>query len=111
MLESTAYFFKALSEPLRIRIINILLHHDSVCVCDLVTLFDLQQGTVSRHLSYLKKANIVESQSKGTWRYYTLNHTLLAQKSALFSALKSDFEQQLTLQQDLKTFNQSVCGA
>ena len=67
-----AQFFKALSEPLRLRIMALLLEYNEVCVCDLVSVLNVPQGTVSRHLSYLKKSNLVESVTKGTWRYYRL---------------------------------------
>ncbi|WP_130537612.1 ArsR/SmtB family transcription factor [Thiomicrorhabdus indica] len=72
-LETYAQFHKALAEPVRLRVLALLGTRDSLCVCDLVTVLELSQSTVSRHLSYLKNQGIVDSWREGTWIHYTLN--------------------------------------
>lgn len=43
-----------------------------LCVCDLMAVLDLPQSTVSRHLAYLRNADLVNDQRKGVWMYYRL---------------------------------------
>ena len=66
-----APLFRAFSDPLRLRILN-LLQQRELCVCDLVDVLSVPQPTVSRHLSYLRKAGLIEVRRTGSWNYYTL---------------------------------------
>jgi len=67
-----ALFYKALSEPVRLRIVHLLIQRDELCVCDIITMLSLPQSVVSRHLAYLKRADIVTSRRQGNWQYYAL---------------------------------------
>lgn len=71
-LEQYALFHKALAEPVRLRVLALLNEKESLCVCDLVSVLDLSQSTVSRHLSYLKNQGIVHSWREGNWIHYDL---------------------------------------
>lgn len=71
-LNDLSQLFKALSEPVRLRIVNLLLQRDSLCVCDLVEVLQVGQSTVSRHLAYLKNAGMVTSYREGTWMNYKI---------------------------------------
>lgn len=71
-LETYCQFFKALSEPVRIRILHLLMQRDSLCVCELVDILEAGQSTVSRHLAYLKNAHIIDSFRQGAWMHYQL---------------------------------------
>lgn len=62
---------KALSDPIRLRIIN-LLYQQELCVCEIVDALSLPQSTVSRHLTVLKNAEIVEDKKQGQWVFYNL---------------------------------------
>jgi ArsR family transcriptional regulator len=64
--------FRALSDSTRLRILN-LLRGGELCVCDLVAVLDLPQPTVSRHLSYLRRAGLVLARKEGLWHYYRLS--------------------------------------
>jgi ArsR family transcriptional regulator len=64
-------FFKALSEPVRLRLINLLLTGER-CVCELMEVLDMPQSSVSRHLAVLKNAGIVCDRRQGVWKYYRL---------------------------------------
>ncbi len=70
-MESTTQIFKALSEPIRLRIMNLLLHGER-CVCDLMEVLAMPQSTVSRHLAYMKNAGLVKGRRQGIWMYYRL---------------------------------------
>jgi ArsR family transcriptional regulator len=70
--EKAARFFKALSDPTRVAIVNRLAGAEEVCVCDLNSAFDLSQPTISHHLKVLRQTGLVESSRRGTWAYYRL---------------------------------------
>ena len=61
---------KALSDPNRLRILN-LLEGKTLCVCDLEDILQLNQSNLSRHLAKLKQAGLVSSQKKGLFMHYT----------------------------------------
>lgn len=61
--------FKGLSDPTRLRILN-LLNAGELCVCDLMAVLDIPQSTVSRHLAYLRNAGWVKGRRNGKWMYY-----------------------------------------
>ncbi len=63
--------FAAFSDPTRLRILH-LLRDGEMCVGDLVTILDLPQPTISRHLAYLRRAALVETRKSGLWTYYSL---------------------------------------
>jgi ArsR family transcriptional regulator, arsenate/arsenite/antimonite-responsive transcriptional repressor len=64
--------FKALADPTRVAIVNVLSAADEVCVCNLTETFELSQPTISHHLKILREAGLVESSRRGTWAYYRL---------------------------------------
>ena len=69
--ERMAAIAKALGDPVRLQLVDVLRKHaGTVCVCELVPLFDLSQPTVSHHLKVLRDAGIVGSERRGLWAYY-----------------------------------------
>jgi ArsR family transcriptional regulator len=74
--------FAAFSDPKRLRILH-LLRDGELCVGDLVTILDLPQSTISRHLAYLRRSALVVTRKSGLWMYYSL------------SAAKSEFHRKL----------------
>ena len=63
--------FKTLSDPTRLRILN-LLAEEEVCVCDLHDTLGVDQPKVSRHLARLREAGLVDVQRDGKWMHYRL---------------------------------------
>ena len=63
--------FRALSDPTRLRILNLLLQGE-LCVCDIVNTLKVAQPFASRHLAYLKQAGLVDARREGLWMYYKL---------------------------------------
>jgi ArsR family transcriptional regulator len=62
---------KALGDPVRLQLVDVLRKHaGTVCVCELVPLFDISQPTLSHHLKKLREAGIVDSERRGLWAYY-----------------------------------------
>lgn len=63
---------KALGDETRIRIL-LALQDGELCVCQLVELLGLAPSTVSKHLSILRSARLVESRKDGRWTHYQLS--------------------------------------
>jgi ArsR family transcriptional regulator, arsenate/arsenite/antimonite-responsive transcriptional repressor len=81
--EVTARLFKALADPHRIKIINLLATSpEPVCVCEFTGPLGLSQPTVSHHLKKLVQARLLEREQRGTWAYYSLNRDTLGQLAA-----------------------------
>ncbi|MEH1956804.1 ArsR/SmtB family transcription factor [Nostoc sp.] len=64
--------FHALSDPLRISVLE-LLRQQELCVCDLCEALGVSQSKLSFHLKTLKEAGLVNSRQEGRWIYYRLN--------------------------------------
>jgi ArsR family transcriptional regulator len=71
---TTAHLFKALADPHRVRIVNLLATSGgAVCGCDLEEPLRLSQATVSFHLKKLRDAGLLDREKRGVWAYYSLN--------------------------------------
>jgi ArsR family transcriptional regulator len=73
---STAERVRAVAEPLRWRILE-LLGDEELCVCHLVDLLDTPQSLVSHHLKVLRDAGLVETERFRYWTYYRLRPGVL----------------------------------
>ena len=62
---------KALADESRIRILGALRGRE-LCVCQLIELLGLAPSTVSKHLSILKNAHLVDGRKQSRWMYYRL---------------------------------------
>jgi ArsR family transcriptional regulator len=64
---------KALAEPLRVRILDVLRRSpDDVCQCELLPLFDIPQSTLSHHVNKLVDAGLVQVERRHRWAYYSV---------------------------------------
>jgi ArsR family transcriptional regulator len=82
-----AQVFKALGDPVRLRLVSLIGAHQGgqVCVCELTTAFDLTQPTISHHLRVLREAGILDCERRGTWVYYWLVPAVLERVAAVLS--------------------------
>ena len=88
--EATADVFRALADPARVRIVNLLAtSEEPVCVCNLVEPLGLAQPTVSHHLKKLTDAGLLEREQRGKWAYFRLVPGALADLAAALSAAGS----------------------
>ena len=69
--DTTKLKFRAFADPTRLRILH-LLHDHELCVGDLTQIINVPQPTASRHLAYLRKAQLVVTRKEGLWIYYSL---------------------------------------
>ena len=70
-MRTTARLFAALSDETRLRLL-MALRRGELCVCQLVALLELAPSTISKHLSILRDAGLVEARKDGRWVHYRL---------------------------------------
>lgn len=70
--EENAKIFKALSDPSRLKIIDILSCGER-CACDILKYFGFTQPTLSHHMKVLSDCGFIEVRKEGLWNYYSLN--------------------------------------
>jgi ArsR family transcriptional regulator, arsenate/arsenite/antimonite-responsive transcriptional repressor len=82
--EATATLFRALADPARVKIVNLLARTDGpVCVCEFTPAVALSQPTVSHHLKKLTDAGLLEREQRGKWAYYSLSGEALERLASL----------------------------
>lgn len=73
-ITAMARFFKALSDPTRLRIVRLMAFNaEELCVCELVDSMEEAQYHISRHLRELRDAGLLATERDGRWIYYSLN--------------------------------------
>lgn len=70
--EEYAAVAKALSDPKRVKILD-MLSCGAMCACDILEHFDFTQPTLSHHIKVLSQAGLVIVEKKGTWHNYSIN--------------------------------------
>ncbi|MBJ3812964.1 ArsR/SmtB family transcription factor [Streptomyces flavofungini] len=85
--ERAAQMFKALGDPVRLRLFSLVASHEGgeACVCDISDV-GVSQPTVSHHLKKLKEAGLLTSERRGTWVYYRVAPSVLAAMGRLLTA-------------------------
>jgi ArsR family transcriptional regulator len=87
--EATAALFGALSDPARVKIVNLLATTgDAVCVCELVEPLGLSQPTVSHHLKKLTDAGLLDREQAGKWAHFTINAEAMARVAVVADVTK-----------------------
>jgi ArsR family transcriptional regulator len=72
--DSTAALFKALADPARVKIVNLLASSGApVCACEFEPALGLSQPTVSHHLKKLTAAGLLDREQGGKWAYFSIN--------------------------------------
>ena len=84
--ERAAELFHALSDPIRVEVVSLLLDGER-CVCDLMDDLEMQQSRLSWHLKSLVEAGIISGRREGRWNYYSLNREALSEAGALLESL------------------------
>jgi ArsR family transcriptional regulator, arsenate/arsenite/antimonite-responsive transcriptional repressor len=86
--EATAELFRALGDPARVRIVNLVATSaEPVCACELYEPLGLAQPTVSHHLKKLVDAGLLEREQRGKWAYFSLKRDAV-EKLAVVADLK-----------------------
>jgi ArsR family transcriptional regulator len=84
--ERIAAIAKALAEPLRVSILDVLRRSpDDVCQCELLPLFDIPQSTLSHHVNKLVDAGLVQVERRHRWAYYSVEPQALQELTTWLS--------------------------
>ena len=85
--EDLARAFKALGDPVRLRLLSLIASapEGEVCVCELIGPFEVAGPTISHHLKVLRQAGLIAGDRRGTWIYYRIEPEALAQLSTLLA--------------------------
>ncbi|MBU4398040.1 MAG: metalloregulator ArsR/SmtB family transcription factor [Planctomycetes bacterium] len=70
--EARARVIKAMAHPTRLFIVDQLARDEQRCVCELTEMVGADMSTVSRHLTILREAGIIEDERRGTQILYRL---------------------------------------
>lgn len=94
VVQQVAEYFSILSEPMRLRILN-LLRDGEKCVQELVEATQTSQANVSKHLKLMLQAGILTRRSEGTSAYYKVQDELIFELcNMVCDRLASRIEQQ-----------------
>jgi len=84
--ERLATIAKAISEPVRVRMLDVLRRSgEPVCQCELVPLFDMPQSTLSHHVNKLVDAGLVTVERRHKWAYYSVSPHAIEELTAWLS--------------------------
>ena len=97
--------FKALSDPTRLRLLNILNHYE-LNVNEIVSIVDMIQSGVSRHLKILLESGLLVSRKDGSFIYYSANK--IRDTFPLINLACAGIEKEIVCAQDLKKAKQSI---
>jgi ArsR family transcriptional regulator len=79
---------RALSDENRVRILSFL-NHSELCLCQIIELLKLSPSTVSKHMSVLIQAGLVDIRKEGRWHYYRHPETPEPVVSAAYDFLQN----------------------
>lgn len=75
---------KALADPVRLRLVNLIAQAGEACACDLPEALDRSQPTVSHHLKVLVEAGLLEREKRGKWAWFRVRTDELQALSDVF---------------------------
>lgn len=102
-------FFAALADRTRLRLLN-LMSEGEVCVCFLADTLETNDPKISRHLAYLKRADLVRSRRDGKWMHYSLNRPQDAATGKLFDQVLETLAADKEMSRDRKRLEIVCCG-
>lgn len=89
--EQAASVFKALSDPNRLAIID-MIKYEERCACKLLEELNITQPTLSHHMKILCDASLVNSRREGRWMHYSINSQFFGEAKKLLIEFFSDLE-------------------
>jgi ArsR family transcriptional regulator len=116
-MEKTTSVFSALSDPIRLRSLALIVRHGELCVCELVAALDLPQPKVSRHLAVMREAGLLRDRRDAQWVLYALSPDLPTWVVPVIEAAVAAVEKETVYGKDAKRLARaerparSRCGA
>jgi ArsR family transcriptional regulator len=102
-------FFSALADKTRLRLLN-LMRDGEVCVCFFAETLGTNNPKISRHLSYLKRANLVTGRREGKWMHYRLNEPTDSTARKVFDAAMKMIEVDSEMKADKQRLFEFCCS-
>src|SRR5215813_919899 len=102
--------FQALADRTRLRLIN-LIGESEVCVCFLTEILKTSQPKISRHLAYLRRAQIVAARREGKWMHYRLTEPPDEHAAHVFREVRASLAEHPELQRDREKLERVCCAA
>ncbi len=106
---SLDFLFKALADPTRLRLIN-LIGDDEVCVCFFVEVLKINQPKISRHLAYLRRAGVVSARRDGKWIHYRLAVPPDSHAAKIFGEVRAAMRNDDAMKSDRARFEKICCA-
>ncbi|MEM9159131.1 MAG: metalloregulator ArsR/SmtB family transcription factor [Verrucomicrobiota bacterium] len=100
--------YKCLSEPNRIRILN-LLKEGPLCVCQIQQALDEPQVKMSKHLGYMKERGLLLSTRKANWSFYEINWDAHPLVRPNIEGISQSFAENIDFTKDVKQLEDSFC--
>ena len=107
-MKEVAKVFKALSDESRLRILSLLFRSGELCVCDIESTTGFTQTKVSRHLSYLTKAHLIEGTKQGLWMLYKIAEPRNDDHKTLLDCVKGVLETNDIALRDAKKLTKNI---
>ncbi|MBX2992088.1 MAG: helix-turn-helix transcriptional regulator [Bacteroidetes bacterium] len=107
-MKELAKIFKALSDESRLRILNLIFRSGEICVCDIESITGFTQTKTSRHLSYLRNAELVDSRQEGLWMLYSITKPKNKEHEQLLECLKAILQTNSVALKDAKALNKNI---
>jgi ArsR family transcriptional regulator len=101
-------FFAALADRTRLRLLN-LMREGEVCVCFFAETIDTNNPKISRHLAYLKRANLVSARRDGKWMHYQINEPEDAKAKEIFNGIMEMLKEDKEMKFDRKRLVEVCC--
>ncbi|HWF44311.1 MAG TPA: metalloregulator ArsR/SmtB family transcription factor [Candidatus Kapabacteria bacterium] len=108
-VDRTAELISALSDPIRLRLLSLILHNPDICVCDLEAVTELPQTKISKHLAVLRRADLVAPERQGTWMHYAMKKPENAIQRGLLEVVRNAHKSVPELREDLVRLKKSGC--
>ena len=102
-------FFSALADRTRLRLLN-LMRDGEVCVCFFAGSIGTNNPKISRHLSYLKRAGLVEGRRDGKWMHYRISEPNDENASKVFAATMKMLAEDREMQADRQRLVDFCCA-
>jgi ArsR family transcriptional regulator len=100
--------YESFSDATRLRIMHLLIHRSSLCVCHIQDILQEPQVKISRHLAYLRRRELVIASQHGTWRYYSLPETCSQELQLNLDCLETLTQKHPLFKRDRKRLEQLV---
>ena len=105
-----ADLFMALADPTRLRLLN-LMNGREVCVCEFVGILKLPQPKISRHLAYMRRANIVVARRDGKWMFYSILRPKDRDVACILDCALGKLSERKEMKLDILCLGQNCCDS